>query len=385
MLTSTFPRRPDDDEPGFVHALCQHLAANFDITVLVPHAPKLLIEEKWDKLTVKRFRYAPSALETLAYNNGMLPQLRAHPWKTLLVPAFLFSQWLAAIKLIRSGSFDIVHAHWLFPQGFTSVFLGNIPVVVTSHGSDLNSLKGRLFRLTLRHVLGRARIVTTVSASLANSARALQPKILDLRILPMGVDLQGRFTPGTVQREPATFLFVGRLIAKKGLDSVLEAFASLMPDFPHAKLTVIGSGPEAAHYLAQAKSLSIEQNTEFLGALPPAQLPYWFQKATALVSDSHAEGLGLVFIEAAGCGCPVIAPDLPVIREILVDGESAILSPPRSSKHLAAAMRRILGAPADASRLGEAARKRVLSRYDWTSTAEGYAKVLVDAAQRSPK
>lgn len=376
VLTSTFPRRRDDGEPGFVLELATRLAGQFDITVLVPHAPGLSAKENWGDLAIHRFRYAPAPLETLAYQGGIQAQLRAHPWKHLLVPFFLLSQWWHCRKLLRNDHFNTIHAHWIFPQGLIALVCGNVPVIVTAHGSDLHGLRGRFWRHIQRYVLGRSRVVATVSRAMADIALAIQRPINDLRILPMGVDLQSRFTPADMQRASATFLFVGRLVASKGLDVLLEAFSLLLRDQPDSWLVVVGSGPNEDDYKTQARSLGIADRVEFTGALPANRLPARYRQATALVSPSRAEGLGLTLIEAAGCACPIIATDLPATREILVDGESGLLVPPDTPQSLANAMRQLATERGNAERLGKNARAAVLTRYDWPAVADAYAAAI---------
>ncbi len=384
VLTSTFPAHLDDGGPSFVLELANRLAAHFDITVLAPHAPGLKQEERWDSLTIRRFRYAPEAMETLAAEGGIQAQLRSHPWKYLLVPLFLLSQWWHCRKLLHCGQFDAIHAHWLFPQGLIALACGNTPIIVTAHGSDLHSLRGPLFRHIQCHVLKHSQVVTVVSAAMAKLAREIQNQIHDLRILPMGVDLQTRFTPSPHTREPATFLFVGRLVASKGLDVLLAALALLKQQIPDVRLVVIGRGPEETCYRELVHTHSLANHVTFLGALPSAQLPEWYRRATALVSPTHTEGLGLALIEAAGCASPIIASDLPAVREILIDGVSGRLTPASDSIALASAMLQVVTDPDYAAHLGQAARIHVVDRYDWPCVARGYSAAIKATVTSTP-
>lgn len=378
-MTSTFPRWEGDPGPGFVFELSRRLSNRFEITVLAPHGPGLKLTESWDGLTIRRFRYAPEALETLAYGSGIQAELHTHAWKYGLVPFFLIAQWWAARRLLRGERYAAIHAHWVFPQGLIALLSGNAPVIVTAHGSDLNSLKGWLFRKILGHVLGHARVVTVVSAAMAATARSLCRSMDNLRVLPMGVDLHNRFSPSTEAREPATFLFVGRLLDSKGVDTLIEAFSTFGQRLPEARLVVIGNGPRKEAYRARARALGIADRISFLGALPGEQLPAWYRRATALICPSRAEGLGLVVVEAAGCGCPIIASDIPSLREIVVDGVSALLHPPGNAQALGAAMNLLAQDRELAGKLGQSARAGVAARYDWAAAARGYEAAIESA------
>ena len=101
VLTSTYPRWPNDREPGFVHELCKRLTGDFDVTVLSPHASGAMVEEIMDGVSVRRYRYAPASWETLVNNGGIVTNLKRQPWKWLLVPGFLLVQAWAVWRLIR--------------------------------------------------------------------------------------------------------------------------------------------------------------------------------------------------------------------------------------------------------------------------------------------
>ncbi|MGB1142701.1 MAG: hypothetical protein ACPG1A_17505, partial [Halioglobus sp.] len=118
VVTSTFPRHADDTEPGFVDRLCRHLAIHNDIDVLAPHDAGIPTEEQLaPNLRIHRFRYAPARWQRLAYNGGILPNLRANPSRVLLVPFFILGQLLAVLRLLRRNDYHVVHAHWIIPQG----------------------------------------------------------------------------------------------------------------------------------------------------------------------------------------------------------------------------------------------------------------------------
>ena len=116
VMTSTFPRWAGDHGPRFVFELCRHLCTDFDVTVLAPHAPGAKTNEILDGIRVVRFRYFFEWGESLAYQAGILPNLRSNPLRYVLVPGFLVLQFIALIRLLHQQKFSAIHAHWLIPQ-----------------------------------------------------------------------------------------------------------------------------------------------------------------------------------------------------------------------------------------------------------------------------
>ncbi|WP_144408270.1 glycosyltransferase, partial [Sulfuricella sp. T08] len=159
VLTSTFPRWQGDNEPPFVFELSRRLDEQFDVVVLAPHASGAKQFEKMDNLEVHRFRYCFTSWQSLAYHGGIMANLKQKRLRYFLVPFFLLSELVSLITLIRKQQFDVIHAHWLIPNGLVAVMAralvtGNKPTIVcTAHGTDLFGLGGGVFRWLQKHVI----------------------------------------------------------------------------------------------------------------------------------------------------------------------------------------------------------------------------------------
>jgi len=389
VLTSTFPRWAGDREPPFVFELSRRLVGQFEVHVLAPHAPGARRQETLGGVQVHRFRYAPQRLQQLAYEGGILARLRERRWRLLLVPCLLMAQAWALRRLLARQRFDVIHAHWIIPQGLTAVLAGappRVPMLCTSHGGDLFGLRGPLARRLKRLVLARSAAVTVVSQAMREAVLALRAGQV-VEVVPMGTDLTGRFTlPERPVRVPGTLLFAGRLVEKKGVRYLLDAVARLRAQGRAVTLTIAGDGPQRAALQAQVQHLGLGGAVEFLGAVDHARLASLFQQAAVAVVPSvvapggDQEGFGLVIVEAMGCGCPVIASRLPAINDIAVDGETALLVPPADPAALASAIAQMLDDSTGAARRAAAARARVLERFDWESVSRRYADVLKQLA-----
>lgn len=388
VMTSTFPRWKNDPEPAFVFELSRRLVKVFDITVLAPRAPGSKKKEDMSGLRVIRFPYFFRNWENLAtHSGGILNRLRANPFNYLLVPFFLIGQLLALLCLLRREEFNLIHAHWMVPQGSIAVVgltmtRRGIPLLCTSHGSDLFGLHGRVFKCLKRFVMGKSRMITVVS-------RVMKRKVVDMgipaekvRVMPMGVDLKHRFTPDpALKRSEHELLFVGRLVEIKGVRILLEAMPKVLSKHPATRLIVAGSGPLEGELRDLARRLNLEEKVDFLGMVPQLKLPALYRRAALAVfpflmaRSGDQEGFGLVQVEAMGCGCPVIAGDLPAIHDSITHGQTGFLVAPGNIEELADTIVRALEDRETSIKMAAVARKRVTAQFDWKVSAGNYAAV----------
>lgn len=393
VLTSTFPRRSGDTEPAFVFELCRRLQGRFEVRVLAPHAAGARTRETMDGILVIRYRYLPERWETLAYDGGIPAKLRSQPWRMLQVPFFLLAQVLHAGVEIIGWRADVIHAHWLIPQGLIAAAWARLAprrpaVICTAHGADLYTLNRGIGRRIKAWVARKADSVTVVSSSMVEPALRLGADPATTEVASMGVDSAALFAPDGMKREPDLLLFAGRLVEKKGVQFLIEALARVRSRRPMARLVVAGDGPERAALAARARALGLSDAVEFRGAVGPAQLAILYRSAAMAVfpfviaADGDQEGLGLVVIEAQSCECPVIASDVPAVRDTVVDGETGLLAPPGDAAALARCIDALIEDPERARRLGLGGRRAAVERFGWSAVAERYAQILLQARER---
>ncbi|WP_448098465.1 glycosyltransferase [Luteibacter yeojuensis] len=383
MLASTYPRWQHDHEPSFVHELARRLTRWFEVVVICPHAKGAKPREILDGVRVERYRYGWDGLETLVNDGGIVTNLRRAPWKWLLVPGFVVMQWLVARREIRGDV--VVHAHWILTPGFVARML-RAPFVVTSHGADLFALRGRVPMALKRFVLARSQATTVVShamqddaASLLNGRKAI--------VSPMGVDLHERFVPGDgVSREPGQILFVGRLVEKKGVEVLLRAMPLVLQRIPAATLTIVGFGPLEASLKAECTELGLDDVVTFVGAETQTGLVKYYQSASVFAAPFRAassgdqEGLGLVLVEALGCGCPVVASDIPAVRDVASDMPGMRVVVPEDPRALADGLVDLLSEETSEAWVPD--RARLVERFDWDAVAARYAELLLSARSK---
>ena len=343
VTASTFHRWEGDTEPRFVLDLASHMTDRFQVTVLVPAAPGAKDREILEGVEVIRYHYFPvHRWETLCYPGAIVPRIKEKKIRILLVP-FLFISLVYNIWKILPN-FDIVHAHWLIPQGIVqSIF--KKPYIVTGHGGDVTSLNKGIFRKLKIRCLKKANRVTVVSAHLKSKVQQLVPEI-NPDVISMGVDISkfGKqyYVPNYFGRgDKKVVLFVGRLAEKKGVTYLIEAMKSI-----DALLVIVGDGPLRGDLEKQA--LSIRNKVIFLGAKTHEDLKAIYASADVFVipsvttKDGDQEGFGLVMLEAMASGLPVIASNSGGITQLIINEVNGLLCEEKCVKELVNGIKRIL-------------------------------------------
>ncbi|HDZ2771734.1 TPA: glycosyltransferase, partial [Klebsiella pneumoniae] len=146
----------------------------------------------------------------------------------------------------------------------------------------------------------------------------------------IGIDVD-KYNTREKAEEQKIILHVARLVEKKGTSTLISAMRNISKNFPEYKLIIIGEGPLQEQLLEQAKGLNLENNISFLGAKSHAEVMQWMRKASLLVLPSitakngDAEGLGMVLLEAAATGVPLIGTNHGGIPEVIKDSINGYL------------------------------------------------------------
>lgn len=355
--------------------------------MLTPRAPGLPAAEDMDGVRVHRYGYFLRRFELLSYGGGILPKLKANPLLFTLVPFLIVGLAIAVRARLKSRDYDVIHAHWIIPQGLCACVARRstkAAIVVTSHGGDLFGLRAAPFRWLKSWTLARCDFVSVVSRYMQDILLSEHDVPVErCRVIPMGVDLSERFTTTAIgAREPGRLVFVGRLVEKKGVAHLIEAVDLLVARFPFVRLDIVGDGPLRGALETHVQRQGLSEVIRFHGALSQAEIPRFLQTAAVAVvpsvvdSKGDQEGLGLVTIEAMGCGCPVVASDLPAIRDVVQHEHTGLLAKPADPADLAEKIARLLEEPDMALTLADNARGFVSERFDWDHAADAYATLF---------
>jgi len=329
MLTTSYPRSPEDAAGRFVADAVEHLRAEgVKVEVVSP-------------LSFRHFG--------IAFGHGVVGNLRRRPWLSLFVPAMLVSFARAARRATREA--DVVHAHWL-PSGLAAAATGR-PFVVQLWGTDVALAQHAPW--IARRVLRRARLVVCASRELADAARRLGAR--EVRVIPNGIEV-----PADVREpdDPPHVLYVGRLSAEKGVRELVAATRGL-------PLVVAGDGPLR------------DEVPGALGMVPHDELLRLYERAAVVACPSRREGFGVACLEAMAAGRPVVASSVGGLRDLVVDGVTGLLVPPGDVAALRAALEQLLADAGLRKRLGRAARERVLAEFTWKRYAEHIQRAYDEA------
>jgi len=391
VLASTFPRWDGDFEPRFVEYLCQELAHFHSVTVLAPHFKGA---KRYEKLSIGdrvidvfRFRYFVPSLQTLAYEGGILANIQSNVLNLLLVPFFLTAQLFSIARLHKTFAFDVIHAHWIIPQGFVASIFATLwrnapPILVTAHGGDLFALRGTLLTAVKRWVLGKAKNVTVVSKVMKTVCVELGISADKILVRSMGVDLVNSFTSTVAWSRRANLIFVGRLVEKKGVTHLLQAMEILRSKQPKLTLTIVGDGPERQELEEEVRKRRLSDRVTFVGHKRNDELPDLLRVARIAVMPSivarsgDQEGLGLVAIEAMGCGCAVVTTDLPAIRDSVRDGETGLVAIAGDAYDLAEKIETLLQDESLIKGIAETGQQFAVQNFDWKVVGRCYAKLI---------
>jgi glycosyltransferase involved in cell wall biosynthesis len=384
FLTHAFPRHPGDAAGSFVLRLATALGAHgVEVRVVAPSAPGLPGRERIGDVAVERFRYAPRALETLAYTGTMASQVRESWSARLALGGLLGAELAAAMRAAHRFEPHLLHAHWWFPSGMVGAWAGRLtrtPMITTFHGTDIRMARAYpAARPLFQGVIRRSAAITAVSRWLAAEAQEMTGVMP--RVAPMPVE-SAIFTPEPDRPRDARLLFVGRLSRQKGLDVLLAALA-LLPD--SLSLDVVGDGEEREALAAVAKSLSLTSRITWHAAQPGSALPAFYRRAVALVVPSVDEGLGLVAVEAQLCETPVVAFASGGLIDVVEHGVTGLLVTQREPAALAAAISALLALPDRGAALGRAGRERALAEFEPNVVARRYLDIYHTALGRTTR
>ena len=288
-------------------------------------------------------------------------------------------------RLFQSQSFDIAHVHEpLVPLVPWAVLLtARCPIVATFH---VHREQGHrwypMARPILAPLMRRIRCRIAVSAPARRTVAQHFPGTYE--IVPNGIDVGAFATPQPRPRDmPANqphIVYVGRLEPRKGVDVLIHAMPLVRAHAPHARLVIVGDGPDRDALASLARS--VNAGATFTGRVENAALPGYMQAADIVCSPAlGGESFGIVLVEAMACGTPVVASRIEGFVEMLGDGDAALLVPPRDHGALASALTTLLGDEPRRRALG--ARGAIKAReYDWPAVAARLERIY-ESAQAS--
>jgi glycosyltransferase involved in cell wall biosynthesis len=338
----------------------------------------------------KRFGLPPDGASSLAledlYKRWKLPRIG---WQMLT------GDMQPYLRLLGRRRPSLIHAHFGI-EGVSALGLAmqlKIPLVTTFHGFDATLKTHAMLGSPawFRYPLLRRKLAREGNLFLCASS-FIRQKLLETGFPEsrththyIGVDCQ-TIRPRADFEETPLILHVARLVEVKGTRYLLRAFATVARKYDRVRLLIIGDGPLRRQLHALTTSLGLRDRVEFLGAVPHVAVLSWMRKAAMLVlpgirtATGREEGLGMVLLEAAATGLPIVGSRVGGIPECMLEGKTGFLVPERDEDALAQRMAELLEDPVRRHRMGAAGRALVEDRFDidrQTAVLEKYYDSLI--------
>lgn len=368
------------------HLVREWAAAGCDIRVLTSRFPGLPRCEPADGATIHRLWAGRRRRD-----RGRIDEMSL----------FMAGATATALRLVRRWRPDGVIAFIGIPAGPPAWLLKRLtgaPYVLCLRGGDVPGFRcegidafHRLLAPFTRVMWRDAAAVTANSAGLAGLARAFAPDV-PVTVIHNGVDSR-LFHPAPAQdpvhgpvrgsdngpvrdsvNGPVRALAVGRLVAQKGVDVLLEAMAR--PGLERLALDVVGDGDWRDRLTAQAARLGLADRVRFMGWRDRDELAGIYRAADIFVLPSRDEGMPNVVLEAMASGLPVAASRVAGAEDLVTDGETGFLVPVEDAAALADALRRLVDDPALRAAQGRRGRERVEAQFSWRAAAAAYLDLL---------
>jgi glycosyltransferase involved in cell wall biosynthesis len=352
---------------GGVEEVVLHLLKRLDRRhfVLGLVAPRALLDALEPELANVEVQTFASSADSWLHPWGMVSLARAmRAFRPTIVNPHLFRSAMIAAPLAKA--------------------LGVPRVVETYHGREAwrrGVIKGSFVpdRIVGRCV-DRVIAVSRASGEFLVHTKGLSPE--KVVVVPNGCDLSA-FSPGGdgrgvrkelgLAQDALVVGIVGRLETQKGHVFGLEAFASLAPDYPHARLLIVGEGSLRDELVALAGQLGVHDRVIFTGYR--GDVPRVLEAIDVVVLPSLHEGLPLTAIEAAAMAKPIVATAVDGTPEVVRQGVTGLLVPPADAAALSLALRELLERSEDRVRMGEAGRRHALASFGLDAHVEATADV----------
>jgi glycosyltransferase involved in cell wall biosynthesis len=337
VFTTTYPNPAQPTHGVFVQERLCRLARFADLRVVAPYP-------WWYRGPVAK-REERAGLEVHHPTFWYVPR-----FLKFLDAFFLFLSSLSCVtRLRRNFDFDLIDAHFLYPDGVAAALLGwwfKRPVVITSRGTLPGHLARPLHRVLMRRAAAWAATVIAVSHNLADMILQLGVAVAKVEVIPNGVDTE-RFRPldkREVRQQlniPAAcrlLVSVGHLSPRKGFQRVLRVLPELVSEFPDLKFVIVGGpavvGNNAPELYRLTRELGLGEHVFLAGAKQPDEVALYLNAADLFVLATDFEGCPNVVNEALACGVPVVVSRVGEVDRMVPEGCGLLVDDPHDLPQL---------------------------------------------------
>lgn len=376
LVTNDFPPRPGGIQ-SYLAELVRRIVGAHQVTVYAP---------QWK---------GADAFDSAARSAGY--QVVRHPG-TLMLPGRAVDVRMR--RLIADHGVDTVWFGAAAPLALLAArarAAGATRVLASTHGHEVGWSMLPVARSVLRCIGDSTDVVTFVSRYTRRRFASAFGAAATLEHLPPGVDTD-RFRPDRTARDELraryrlggrpTVVCVSRLVPRKGQDMLIRALPMIRQRVDGAALVIVGGGPYLPALRRLAQRHGVAEHVTFTGGVPPAELPAHHALGDVFAMPCRTrgagldvEGLGIVFLEAAAVGVPVVAGRSGGAPETVLDNKTGLVIDGRSVDQVGEAVGALLADPDRAAAMGAAGRDWVTEQWRWDTIAARLAGLLQPGGQ----
>lgn len=402
-ITSSYPRFEGDPTAPFIESITRHVAARgHSIHLILPEHQEWKRPPVEDGVHYHPYRYSPRRTWTpWGYSESLEGGVRIRRSLYALAPLVFLSALRASSSVLSRAPFDLVHAHWVIPNGPIGARAARrhkLPLVISLHGSDISvsERSGSIGRVA-RSCFGRAAAVTAPSEDLLERARRLGASGL-LELIPYGADtsaLQADSAAAHAVRErlglrsdQIVVAGIGRFVHWKGFEYLIEAYAKASAMLPELRLVFVGDGDLREDLSARARSLGVSETVVFAGMASRDAIPAYLAAADIVAVpsihyDGYVDGLPNVALEAMAAGKPLVATRVGGLPQLVRPGENGLLVDEQDSDALSEAIVTLARDPHLRASMGDNGRRLIRDSMNWNVVAERFEHVYERVTNRA--
>lgn len=288
---------------------------------------------------------------------------------------YLFYVWPRLQRSIRKGGIDIIHSHTIVNDALTAKSIGNIPKIQTEHSSGfLVAMEEGKHKRLYKWLLSHADHVIGTSQELADTIIKLSITHDKTSFISNGIDIE-RFNPRVeggeirekykIKPEEKVILCPRRLELKNGVYYLIRAMPHIIQQSSNVRCLIVGDGLEMARLKQEVIKLVVADSAIFAGRVPNSEMPKYYAASDIVVLPSLREATSIAGLEAMATGKPLVGTNVGGIPQIIADGKTGILVPPRNPEELAYAIVALLNDDGKRAKMGLNARKRTEREFSW--------------------
>jgi len=389
VLTSSYPRFQGDGTAPFVKSISEALTKlGHTVHVVAPY--DMAVEENENSsVPVRWFKYIwPRKFHTMGYARSLKADVKLRFSAYALLPFFTVASIINLVKESRKIDAQIIHAHWVLPNGFAAAIASKIlriPFIISLHGSDIFTAgKNFLFRAVAKWTFQQSSYVTACSQELCDKAKQIN-KNINIEVIPWGADpekFKSIDTRDEVREkygwapDEVIISTLGRMVHKKGFSQLLDIVPSLISNTQKIRIVIGGSGPLESELKEKVVQMGISEVVSFPGRVPWDEVSQFFGASDIFVLPSqrdkagNLDGLPTVLLEAMACGLPCVASNIGGVSLVLESGENGYVFEPNNSSQMADDLTALIHEKKLREKLGDKARSDVIQRFNWDNVAK---------------